>query len=144
MLGMMSPYIIAILAGWVAAQGLKYLIKVAQTRSLNHFRQLYSSGSMPSAHSAIVVAIVVIAGLRDGINSGVFGIAALLALIVMYDAVMVRRSSGEQGLALRALILEQNSTIPLPRAAQGHTPVEVLAGLVLGMIVGVVVFLATR
>lgn len=142
--GVASPYLIAILAGWLAAQGLKYVIKVAQTRSLNHFRQLYSSGSMPSAHSTIVVAIVVIAGLSDGVNSAVFGIAALLALIVMYDAVMVRRSSGEQGLALRALILEQNSTIPLPRAAQGHTPVEVLAGLVLGMIVGVVVFLATR
>lgn len=139
-----SPYLIAVLAGWLAAQGLKYVIKVAQTRSLNHFRQLYSSGSMPSAHSAIVVAVVVIAGLRDGVNSAIFGIAALLALIVMYDAVMVRRSSGEQGLALRALIREQNSAIPLPRAAQGHTPVEVFAGLVLGMVVGVVVFLATR
>lgn len=138
-----SPYIVVFFAAWLVAQGSKYVIKVAKTRSFNHFRQLYLSGSMPSAHSAVVMAMVVLIALREGFDSGLFGLAALIASIVMYDAVMVRRSSGEQGLAIRALIREQKSEVPLPRAAQGHTPVEVAVGALLGVLVGVVVFLAT-
>ena len=99
---------------------------------------------MPSAHSATVVALVVVIGLRDGIDSGLFGLASLLASIVMYDAMMVRRSSGEQGKAIQQLIKEQKSTVPMPRAAKGHTPVEVLIGGALGSVIGLVVFLATK
>lgn len=139
-----SPYIIAVIAGWVIAQGAKYIIMVIRHRSFDHFRQLYLSGNMPSAHSATVVALVVVIGLRDGLNSGLFGLAALLASIVMYDAMMVRRSSGEQGKAIQQLIKEQKSTVALPRAAKGHTPVEVLAGAALGAVIGLVVFLATK
>lgn len=139
-----SPYIIAIIAGWVIAQGAKYLIMVVKHRSFDHLRQLYLSGNMPSAHSATVVALVVLIGLKDGFNSGLFGLAALLASIVMYDAMMVRRSSGEQGKAIQELIKEQKSKISLPRAAKGHTPVEVVVGALLGAAIGAVVFLATK
>ena len=139
-----SPYIVALIAGWVVAQGAKYIIMVIRHRSFDHLRQLYLSGNMPSAHSATVVALVVVIGLRDGIDSGLFGLAALLASIVMYDAMMVRRSSGEQGEAIQQLIREQKSSITLPRAAKGHTPVEVVVGMLLGILVGIVVFLATK
>lgn len=139
-----SPYIIAIIAGWVIAQGAKYIIMVIKHRSFDHLRQLYLSGNMPSAHSATVVALVAVIGLRDGIDSGLFGLAALLASIVMYDAMMVRRSSGEQGKAIQQLIKEQKSSVALPRAAKGHTPVEVAVGAVLGVVIGLVVFLATK
>lgn len=141
---LLSPYIIALIAGWVVAQGAKYIIMVIRHRSFDHLRQLYLSGNMPSAHSATVVALVVVIGLRDGIDSGLFGLAALLASIVMYDAMMVRRSSGEQGKAIQQLIKEQKSTVPMPRAAKGHTPVEVLIGGALGSVIGLVVFLATK
>lgn len=141
---LLSPYIVALIAGWVVAQGAKYIIMVIRHRSFDHLRQLYLSGNMPSAHSATVVALVVVIGLRDGIDSGLFGLAALLASIVMYDAMMVRRSSGEQGKALQQLIKEQKSNVPLPRAAKGHTPVEVLIGGALGSVIGLVVFLATK
>lgn len=141
----LSPYFIAIIAGWVIAQGMKYVLVALKNRNFDHFRQLYLSGNMPSAHSATSVALCVIVGLRDGTGSALFAIAALLAAIVMYDAVMVRRSSGEQGIAIHALIaLAKNKEIALPRAARGHTPLEVLAGAVLGAVIGVVVFLATR
>lgn len=140
----LSPYIIAIVVAWLTGQGAKYLILVFKHRSFRHFRQLYLSGNMPSAHTATVVAIATLIGCRDGVESGLFGLAALLAGIVMYDAVMVRRSSGEQGLAIQALIKEQDSKVPLPRAAKGHTPVEVLVGAIFGVVVGLVVFLATR
>lgn len=139
-----SPYIVALIAGWVVAQGAKYIIMVIRHRSFDHLRQLYLSGNMPSAHSATVVALVVVIGLRDGVDSGLFGLAALLASIVMYDAMMVRRSSGEQGKAIQQLIKEQKSNVPLPRAAKGHTPVEVLIGGALGSVIGLVVFLATK
>lgn len=140
----LTPYFIAIIAAWLIAQGVKYLLVAIKSRSFDHVRQLYLSGNMPSAHSATVVALVVVIGLRDGLDSGLFALAALFAGIVMYDAVMVRRSSGEQGVAIQQLIKEQKSSIPLPRAAKGHTPVEVLAGAALGVIIGLVVFLATK
>lgn len=139
----LSPYLIAIIAGWVIAQGLKYLIVAARTRSFDHIRQLYLSGNMPSAHSATVAALATVIGLKDGIGSGLFSLAVLFAAIVMYDAMMVRRSSGEQGGALQQLILQLKSDIALPRAAKGHTPLEVLAGAVLGFLIGLVVFSAT-
>ena len=80
---MISPYLLAALGAWVVAQGSKYLISVAKSRSVRKFRSLYISGGMPSAHSATVVAVLMVVALRDGIESGVFGVAALLAAIVM-------------------------------------------------------------
>ncbi len=140
----LSPYFIAIIAGWLIAQGVKYIIVAVKTRHFDHLRQLYLSGNMPSAHSTTVAALAMVTGLKDGLESGLFGLTALFAAIVMYDAMMVRRSSGEQGKALQQLIKEVKSDIPLPRAAKGHTPLEVLAGAVLGGAIGLVVFLATR
>lgn len=139
-----SPYLIAIVAGWIIAQGLKYIFAVIKGRSFRQLRQLYLSGNMPSSHSATVVALVTVIALRDGVESPIFAVAALLAAIVMYDAVMVRRSSGEQGIAVQALIKSLKSTIHLPRAAKGHTPVEVLVGALIGAIIGAVVFFATK
>jgi len=139
-----SPYLVAIVAAWLVAQGAKYIIETVKRRSFNNLRQLYLSGNMPSSHSATVIALLTVIGLRDGTTSGLFGLAVLFAAIVMYDAMMVRRSSGEQGIAIQELIKEQKSSVALPRAAKGHTPVEVLVGAILGALIGLVVFLATR
>ena len=139
-----SPYIVAIIAAWMIAQGVKYIVIAAKHRNFNHIRQLYLSGNMPSAHSATVASLVAVVALKDGVTSVVFATSVLLAAIVMYDAMMVRRSSGEQGIAIQQLIKEQKSKVPLPRAAKGHTPLEVLAGAVLGLAIGGVVFLATK
>lgn len=141
---LLSPYLISIIVAWLIAQGAKYLLVALRQRRFDHVRQLYLSGNMPSAHSATVVALVVVVALKDGTSSSVFSVAALFAAIVMYDAMMVRRSSGEQGLAIQALIKERKSRIKLPRAAKGHTPIEVMVGAILGVVVGVVVFLATK
>lgn len=139
-----SPYIFAIFLAWIAGQGTKYLILVIKHRSFNHFRQLYISGNMPSAHTATVISVTTLIGLYEGTDSAIFGLAALVSGVVMYDAVMVRRSSGEQGAAIQELIREQHSKVALPRAAKGHTPPEVLVGALLGLAIGLVVFLATK
>ena len=141
---MLSPYFLAIVLGWIVAQGLKYFFDGIRSRTWRHVRQLYLSGSMPSAHSATVIALATVVGLKDGVDSAIFAVAALFAGVVMYDAMMVRRSSGEQGLAIQALIKEAKSKVLLPRAARGHTPVEVFAGAILGIIIGAVVFVATK
>lgn len=138
-----SPYIWAIIAGWIVSQGLKYVIVALRTKSFDHIRQLYLSGNMPSAHSATAMALVTVIGLDDGINTAIFALSALVASIVMYDAMMVRRSVGEQGRAVQQLIRERKSTITLPRAAKGHEPLEVVVGALLGVVIGTVVFFAT-
>jgi len=139
-----SPYLIVIVLGWVVAQGMKYVFALIKTKRIGNFRQLYSSGSMPSSHSACAVGLATVVGLLDGFDSALFGLAFLFACIVMYDAVMVRRSSGEQGLAIQQLIKLGKAEIVLPRAAKGHTPLEVAAGAILGVVLGLVVFFATK
>lgn len=141
----LSPYLIAIMAGWIVAQGLKYIFVAIRNKNFDHIRQLYLSGNMPSAHSATTVSLATIVALRDGIDGPLFAIAGLFAAVVMYDAIMVRRSVGEQGIALQTLIqLAKNERIVIPRAAKGHTPLEVLAGAILGLVIGLVVFFATN
>jgi acid phosphatase family membrane protein YuiD len=139
-----SPYIIVIIASWLVAQGAKYIIIAFKSRNFDHFRQLYLSGNMPSAHSATIVSVATLIGFREGFGSAVFGLAMTMAGIVMYDAIMVRRSVGEQGLAIQEIIKFAKNGVVIPRAAKGHTPLEVLVGAILGVIIGYVVFIATK
>jgi acid phosphatase family membrane protein YuiD len=141
---LISPYILAAVLSWIVAQGLKYIFATLKGRKLGSMRQLYLSGGMPSAHSASVVALLVVIGFRDGVDSAVFGLALLFAAVVMYDAIMVRRSSGEQGVALRWLFHHLNLTPEKPfRTAKGHLPREVVVGAIVGLLVGLVVYFAT-
>lgn len=138
-----SPYIIAGMAGWIVSQLSKYVVASFKVRKLASLRQLYLSGHMPSAHSATVVAVLAVIGLKDGIGSGLFGLALVFASVVLYDAMMVRRSSGEQGVAITGLIKETGSPVPLPRVAIGHTPLEVAVGSLVGLFVGIATFYVT-
>ncbi len=136
---LVSPYIIAAGLGWVVAQASKYVVASFKLGKLASYRQLYLSGRMPSAHSATTVALLVTVAAFNGVHSAIFGVAFLLTLIVLYDAMMVRRSSGEQGVALTAFMKEQKSKVPYPRVAMGHTPMEVAVGSLLGLVVGLAV-----
>lgn len=140
----LSPYVIAVVVALIASQTLKYLIELLRGRKFDRIRQLYASGNMPSSHSASVVALLTVIGLIDGIESGLFGLMLLLAIIVMYDTLMLRRSVGEQGKAMQLLIKITRSDVALPHAAKGHTPLEVLVGSLLGWGIGLVVFFATH
>jgi acid phosphatase family membrane protein YuiD len=139
-----SPYIIVIITSWLVAQGAKYVIIAIKSRNFDHFRQLYLSGNMPSAHSATIISVATLIGFREGFGSAIFGLAITMAGIVMYDAIMVRRSVGEQGLAIQEIIKFAKNGVIIPRAAKGHTPLEVLVGAFLGVIIGYVVFIATK
>ena len=144
-LSLLSPYIIAIAAGWLIAHAIKYVVSRVRGEKLQSPEvYLFRSGGMPSAHTTTAFALLTVIGLVDGAGTGLFGLALLFTVIVMNDAVRVRRSSGEQGITIRKLVKELKSKIPLPRAALGHTPMEVILGAVLGVVIGLVVFLATR
>jgi acid phosphatase family membrane protein YuiD len=126
------------------AHVVKYTIATLRHQKLDFTHQLFISGGMPSSHAATSVAVWTTILLIDGPDSAVFGLATLITLIIWYDAVKVRRSVGEQGEALQALIKRDKLSIPLPRAAKGHTPLEVAVGALLGVAVGIVVFIATK
>jgi len=134
-----AAYLIAPLVSWLVAQGLKYFIN-SHGSGQDRWRYLYRSGSMPSAHTATLVALSTVIGIYNGVGSGLFAVASVFTLVAAYDALMVRRSGGEQGLALRKL-LEQSpfSKDPLPHHALGHKPLEVVAGAVVGLGVGIIV-----
>ncbi len=137
-------YLITIVVGWLLAHVVKYVIAVRKGKQVDFTHQLFMSGGMPSSHATTSVALWTVIALKDGIDSGLFGLATLFVLIVCYDAVKVRRSSGEQGEAIVQLIKASKSDIRLPRTAKGHTPIEVLAGAIFGAVIGSIVFLATN
>ena len=136
---LVSPYIVAAGIGWIVAQLSKYVVASFKLGKLASYRQLYLSGHMPSAHSATTVAMLTVIGALEGVQSAVFAVTFLLTAVVLYDAMMARRSSGEQGVALTALLVEQKSKVRVPRVAMGHTPLEVAVGSLLGLIVGLIV-----
>lgn len=139
-----SWYLAAILTAWVVAQGAKYLVAVVKNGDIRQLRHLYLSGNMPSAHSSSVVALLTMVGASEGVDSALFAVMALFAGIVMYDAVMVRRSSGEQGEAILEIIKKQESDIKPPRVARGHTPLEVVIGALLGFVVALSILLLAQ
>jgi acid phosphatase family membrane protein YuiD len=140
-------YLVVPMVAWLVAQGLKHLARLfGRNRRIFGHRAgsvFMLSGGMPSAHSATVVSIAVMIGLGEGWNSALFALSAVLAAVVIYDGVMVRFSSGQQGDALNDLLKEQKSHISPVRVAHGHTLVEVLAGAVIGVVVAVVAFFTT-
>lgn len=104
------------------------------------------TGGMPSSHSAMVAALSTGVALSEGVGSPLFAIAAVFSLIVMYDATGVRHSSGVQARLLNELIQELSAVVregfaPKPvRVLLGHTYLEMLAGLLLGIGVGFLAF----
>lgn len=135
-----SPYIIAVFLAWFGSHLVKYFTGSMGGKGV---RSLFASGGMPSSHSATAMSLVTIIGLRDGTGSAVFGLAALFALIVMYDSAKVRRSAGDQGRILKELIKEQKSRVDLPYVTDGHLPLEVFFGAVFGAGVALVVYFTT-
>jgi len=102
---------------------------------------LFSTGGMPSAHSAAVSCLSVLTGYHFGFDSAIFGITLYFSLIVMYDAAGVRRAQGEQAEVLNVILSELSKDKNLKRGRLkkllGHSPLEVLVGAIIGIVVGV-------
>jgi len=120
------------------AQTLKVLIGVVRERRFN-FRWFVGTGGMPSSHAAAVSSLATSVGLRMGLSSPVFALALLFAIVVLFDAQGVRRSSGQQAEVLNRILddIYREHRVKEDRLKEllGHTPVEVLTGTALGILV---------
>ncbi|MBQ7583463.1 MAG: divergent PAP2 family protein [Lachnospiraceae bacterium] len=137
--------LIAAITGWAAAQIIKTVINCIINRSFNPER-LVGSGGMPSSHSALVTALAVSAFKYEGPDTAFFAISFVLAVIVMYDAMGVRRETGKQAELLNQIteIFSANyAEFDTPEKALkelvGHTPLQVAFGCLLGILIGVLV-----
>ncbi len=135
-----SAFVTAVLA-WFAAQAIK-VVTVLITEKKFDFSRFVGSGGMPSSHSAFVTSLAMAVGFSCGFLSELFSISAVLALIVMYDAAGVRRAAGEQAKILNVLIEEwgsqnyKNTEVRL-KELLGHTPLQVIAGAMLGIAIAI-------
>lgn len=130
--------VVALLA-CLSAQGLKVVIELIRDRKIN-FRYLVTTGGMPSAHSALVGALATAIGQSMGWSSPDFAIACLFAVIVMYDAAGVRQAAGKQAKLLNQITEElfqdgHNFNEEKLKELLGHTPFQVLVGLMLGIFI---------
>ena len=123
----------------VLAQLIKVVVELVQHGKLD-FRSLVGTGGMPSAHSALVTALATGIGQTSGWESGIFAIALIFAIIVMYDASGVRQAAGKQARILNQIMDELSQgetkfTEDRLKELLGHTPVQVIAGAALGTVV---------
>lgn len=138
-----SIYLIAAALAWLLAQLLKYIFGALKNGRWFDSSVVLHSGNMPSVHTATVVSLATIVALKDGLDSGMFALAFLFAAVVAYDAMGVRRSSGEQGKAITEAIKNKSLKAKVPYVALGHTKLEVAIGAIVGVAVGVVVAIFT-
>lgn len=138
---MITPILFLAVAGWAIAQVLKMVIFVIVYRKVD-WSYLFTGGGMPSSHSALVCSCAAAIGMTEGIDQPIFALAVVLAFIVMYDAANVRKETGEQAKILNYIMKNWDEYKPELFAEElkeliGHTPLQVAAGAILGVLVGV-------
>ena len=133
-----NQLLMSAVTGWVVAQFLKTLIDFALNKNFNAER-LVGSGGMPSSHSATVCGLTTAALLKYGAGAFEFAVSFVLSVIVMYDAIGVRRETGKQAKLLNSILSENplklNAEVLQEKLKEyvGHTPLQVLAGAILGI-----------
>ena len=140
----MNEILTVSLLGWLTAQVLKTIINFILLGKFQ-LERMWGDGGMPSAHSATVCAMVIATARSEGIASPIFAIASVLAIITMHDAMGVRYETGEQAKVLNQMIEQwidvSEKNAPLLQNLHlkemvGHTPLQVVAGVVVGVVVG--------
>lgn len=122
--------------GWTIAQVIKVPLAYWRTKRWN-WALLFRTGGMPSSHSALVAGVAHGVGLHSGFDSSIFAVAFVLAVVVIYDATGIRRQAGKHARLLNTMIEDLAAGHPLKEEQLleflGHTPLEALAGMLLGI-----------
>lgn len=132
------------LLSWAAAQLIKTGITLAVSGKFSAER-LFGAGGWPSSHSSLVCSLFMGAARKFGLSSPYFAIAFVLATIVMYDAMGVRRETGEQAKVLNQIVQDlKEDGLDFEQARKlkemvGHTPFQVLSGALLGILISIVI-----
>jgi len=130
-----NRHITTALVAMILAQILKVLFDYWRTKSWKR-ALLFSTGGMPSSHSALAVSVMFSIGIHEGFDRPIFAVATVLAMVVMHDAAGIRRAAGKQAEAINFLSSKLESQgIKLDNKLKellGHHPIEVMAGAILG------------
>ena len=147
-----NDVLIVSLAAWLIAQIAKIVINAIVTKKFD-IERLVGDGGMPSGHSATVTAMALMTGFRCGFSSPVFGLAMVLAIIVMHDATGVHQEAGKHARSIIELadiyneyIAEDDEELKLEKLKTlvGHTPLQVACGAGVGIVVVVLYLLITK
>jgi uncharacterized protein len=134
-----NPSLLTALSAWLLAQILKPPVEYLRKGKWN-WGYLLSAGGMPSSHSSLMVGATMGIGLHEGFNTPIFALAISITMIVIYDAAGVRREAGRHAEKINILINELLAGHPISdknlREVIGHTPMEVIGGVFLGIVVG--------
>ncbi|MBE6629223.1 MAG: divergent PAP2 family protein [Ruminococcaceae bacterium] len=132
-----NPVILCAALSWIVAQLIKLITTPCYKKDFSVLHTLFGTGGMPSSHAAAVCATAISCGILYGYNSAIFAVAGVLAMIVMRDAVGIRREAGKQAGVINQITEEINKKkrfidVTLPELL-GHTPLQVLFGALLGV-----------
>ena len=138
---------------WAISQTMKIFTNLIVVKEFD-IKRILADGGMPSSHSATVVSLAVMCGWTAGVGSAIFALSLLFAIVVMRDAVGVRRETGKQAASIKELADAVHKSF-LSRDAEirtenlkllvGHTPLQVVFGVIIGLAVSIlyiVIFLA--
>lgn len=135
-----NPYLLTALSAWAAAQVVKTILHALMNGGID-WERLFGDGGMPSGHSATVSSLAVFCALMHGTGSQEFAVAAILAIIVCHDAMGVRQETGKQAVLLNGIMdafekLKMEHKLPAIELKEfvGHTPLQVMAGIALGIL----------
>lgn len=134
-----NPFLITATSSWAVAQVLKVIINAIVNKKLS-IERLFGDGGMPSGHSATVSSMAVFSALTYGTASFEFSIACVLAIIVCHDAMGVRLETGKQALLINEIVksfsMLSEEKLPEVKLKEfvGHTPIQVMAGILLGIL----------
>lgn len=136
-----NKVLIAVMLGWLLAQALKIPTEYFRTRRWL-WTMFFAAGGMPSSHTALMVAGTLAVGLYHGFDNPLFGIAVAITMIIAHDASGVRRQAGKHAERLNVLFSEllQGHSLSEEELKEviGHTPLEVVGGIILGLLIAIV------
>jgi hypothetical protein len=137
-----NQVVVAAMISWLLGQGLKFPFEYLINKRWD-WTIMFSTGGLPSSHSAVVTAVALSIGLIDGFNTSLFALAAAMGLIVVYDAAGVRRQAGFHAERINQIMrdfFESGHFVEGDlKEMLGHTPFEVFSGILLGMLVSLVI-----
>lgn len=134
-------FIILPIGVWFFIQAFKVIFDLVKTKKFN-FKRIMGAGGMPSSHSAVVTTLSTMIGKEFGVESPMFAMSLIFACIVMYDAAGVRRAAGKQAKLLNKIVETPGLTgVEVSERlveVLGHTPMQVVVGALIGIIVGLI------
>ena len=134
-----NKYLYVPLIVWFCIQLFKVIYDLITTKKLN-FKRIMGAGGMPSSHSAVVTSLATLIGKYQGVDTPIFAMSVVFAMVVMYDAAGVRRAAGKQARLLNKIVETPGlSSVQVQEKlveVLGHTPLQVLVGAIIGVAVG--------